>query len=203
MQRLSNPLPLFIDSRGALLDAGYIYVGEASEDPEISPIDLFLDSALTVPIAQPLRTLGGFIVSGANAVFVYMAEGDYSVTVRDANEQLVSYVPNAALAAEGGGTPSYQPLDSDLTAIAALTTTAYGRSLLTLANQAALQAAVGLPAALSQSGGTVSGNIVRSGGGAHLYHTDAAFTGGRVFVRGPSDPDPTSQPGDILLRTAS
>lgn len=36
-----------------------------------------------------------------------------------------------------------QPLDSDLTAIAALTTTAYGRSLLALANQAALQSEAG------------------------------------------------------------
>lgn len=34
----------------------------------------------------------------------------------------------------------FQPLDADLTAIAALTTTAYGRALLTLANQAALVA---------------------------------------------------------------
>jgi len=38
---------------------------------------------------------------------------------------------------------SFQPLDSDLTAIAALTTTTYGRSLLTLANAAALAAEVG------------------------------------------------------------
>lgn len=37
---------------------------------------------------------------------------------------------------------TYQPLDSDLTAIAALTTTSYGRGLLELANQAALQTAV-------------------------------------------------------------
>lgn len=37
---------------------------------------------------------------------------------------------------------SFQPLDSDLTAIAALTTTAYGRSLLTLANATALAAEV-------------------------------------------------------------
>lgn len=36
----------------------------------------------------------------------------------------------------------YQPVDSDLTAIAALTTTAYGRSLLTLANATALAAEV-------------------------------------------------------------
>jgi hypothetical protein len=35
-----------------------------------------------------------------------------------------------------------QPVDPDLTAIAALATTSYGRNLLTLANQAALQAAV-------------------------------------------------------------
>ncbi len=36
-----------------------------------------------------------------------------------------------------------QPLDADLTAIAALTTTSYGRALLALADQAALQTAVG------------------------------------------------------------
>ena len=36
-----------------------------------------------------------------------------------------------------------QPINSNLTAIAALSTTSYGRSLLTLANQAALQSAVG------------------------------------------------------------
>lgn len=39
------------------------------------------------------------------------------------------------------GDARYQPLDSDLTAIAALATTAFGRSLLTLANAAALAAA--------------------------------------------------------------
>jgi hypothetical protein len=38
------------------------------------------------------------------------------------------------------GTDHFQPLDSDLTALAALTTTAYGRALLELANQGALMA---------------------------------------------------------------
>lgn len=45
----------------------------------------------------------------------------------------------AALDALGGG--GYQPLDSDLTAIALLSTTAYGRSLLELADAAAFKAA--------------------------------------------------------------
>jgi hypothetical protein len=38
----------------------------------------------------------------------------------------------------------YQPLDADLTAIAAIATTAYGRAFLALANQAGLQALLGL-----------------------------------------------------------
>jgi hypothetical protein len=46
----------------------------------------------------------------------------------------------------GGGSGSYQPLDSDLTAIAALSTTSFGRSLLTLANAAALLSTAGAQA---------------------------------------------------------
>jgi hypothetical protein len=45
---------------------------------------------------------------------------------------------DARVTAVGGG--AYQPLDSDLTAIAALSTTSYGRAFLALANQAALMA---------------------------------------------------------------
>lgn len=46
----------------------------------------------------------------------------------------------AALSASG----DFQPIDADLTAIAALATTAYGRALLALADQAALTALIGL-----------------------------------------------------------
>jgi hypothetical protein len=194
MQRLNNPLPLFIDSRGALLDAGYIYVGDPDADPETNPIALFLDQDLTIPIEQPLRTLGGLILDGENAVFVYMAESDYSITIKDANSVLVAYVPSVATAA-----PSYQPLDADLTAIAALATTAYGRALLTLANQAALQAAVGLPAALPLTGGTITGNITRSGAGGHVYFADAALTTPKITVSAASGGNPTSAPGEIWI----
>jgi hypothetical protein len=203
MQRLTNPLPLFIDSRGALLDAGYVYVGVPNGDPELEDdqIDLFLDADLTEPIPQPLRTLGGLIVSDANAVPIFFAEENYSIRVKDANEQLVYYLPSAADAA--AGTPAYQPVDEDLTLIAQQGTSPYGRSLLSLPNQAALQAAVGGPSSLPLTGGTVSGNIVRSGKGVHPYFNDPAMTGGRLFMVGPSDPDPSSLPGDFVLRTTT
>lgn len=46
--------------------------------------------------------------------------------------------------ADLAGIAGYQPLDSDLTAIAALTTTSFGRALLELANSAAGQTAFGV-----------------------------------------------------------
>jgi hypothetical protein len=140
-----NPRPLFLDGRGALLDAGYIYIGEVGTDPEVgaNQLDLFWDKAQTIPAAQPLRTLGGVIMNGSDPGFVYFSEIDFSTTIRDANAQLVDFIPTAF---DLGGA-AYQPLDADLTAIAALATTAYGRAFLTLANQAALQALVGIGAA--------------------------------------------------------
>ena len=51
------------------------------------------------------------------------------------DQDLSSYATSAAVAA------GYQPLDSDLTAIAALTTTSFGRALLALADAAALRTA--------------------------------------------------------------
>lgn len=60
----------------------------------------------------------------------------------------------------GYGITDAQPLDSDLTAIAALTTTTYGRSLLTGADAAATRTTLGLGTLATQSGtfsGTSSG----------------------------------------------
>lgn len=142
MTKLVNPITIFLDGRGLLLDGGYIWVGDAGTDPEIvgNQLDLFYDKALTIPAAQPLRTLGGVIVNGINLGKVYFADADFSMTVRDADSNLVFYEPTAF---DLGGA-SYQPLDADLTAIAALSTTAFGRGFLTLADAAALRALGGL-----------------------------------------------------------
>jgi hypothetical protein len=52
--------------------------------------------------------------------------------------------------------------------------------------------------ALETTGGTVTGNIVRSTKGVHAYFNDAAMTGGRLFMQA-SGADPTSLPGDIVF----
>lgn len=142
MSRLVNPVPIFLDGRGALLDAGFIYIGTAGNDPEIvgNRLNLFWDKALTLPAIQPLRTLGGVIVNGHDLGFVYFAEADFSITTKDTDSDLVAYVKSAF---DLGGA-SYQPLDADLTAIAALATTTFGRGFLALADAAAARAYIGL-----------------------------------------------------------
>lgn len=142
MSKLVNPVPLFLDGRGSLLDGGYIWIGDVGTDPEVlaNQLPIFWDKAETVPAVQPLRTLGGAIVHGLNLGFVYFADADFSITIRDSDLNLVAYLPSAF---DTLGV-SYQPADADLTAIAALATTAFGRSFLVLADATAARALLGL-----------------------------------------------------------
>lgn len=89
MKQISAPLPLFVDRAGDPLDAGYIYVGVANQNPQTNPIPLFWDEAGTQPAAQPLRTAGGRIVNGVTPARVYTASEDYSMNIRDKNNVLV------------------------------------------------------------------------------------------------------------------
>lgn len=59
---------------------------------------------------------------------------------------------------------------------------------------AALTALGAFPAA----GGTVSGNVTRSGNGIHPYFNDAGMTSGKIFIQAVGA-DPTSAAGDIVF----
>lgn len=194
MNKLGNPVPIFLDARGALIDGGKVYVGVANADPEVAPIVTYWDAALTVPAAQPLRTVAGVIVNGGQPGQVFVAEADYSMRLRDNGDSQVFYSPSIY-----ANTDAFQPVDADLTAIAALSTTPFGRNLLTLADQAALVTATGLAASLPLTGGTLTGPVTRQGAGVYAYGADPAMTGMRIFNPLPiGTADPTSQPGDIV-----
>ena len=86
-------------------------------------------------------TLTGYLKGNGTAAFTASAtipNTDISGLGTMAAESTASYLRASEIAA------AYQPLDSDLTAIAALSTTAFGRALLTLADAAAARTALGL-----------------------------------------------------------
>jgi len=88
---------------------------------------------------------------------------------------------------------NYQPLDADLTAIALLSTTAYGRAFLALADEAAFKAAVNLE---------IGVDIPSYASAAKLDAEDQALTGGArvtskslgTITSGTVTPDPGDRP---------
>ncbi len=193
--KIGNPFPLFLNARGQPLDNGKVYIGTSGADPETSPLDTFWDEALSIPAAQPLRTRGGMIVNGASPAQVCVDEDNYSIRTKDSDDTTTSYAASALAT-----TVSFQPLDANLTAIAALSTQAFGRSLLTGADAAAVRSLLSIVSSLPLTGGTVTGAITRGSAGAHIYHGDSALASGKISVIALAASLPSGSDGDIVFR---
>lgn len=116
-----------------------------SDDPRQRRAD-----AHNASLFNELWRLGNLRFNGAGRIQLVLNDADIPATIARDSEV------TAAIAALS---TVYQPLDSDLTAIAALTTTAFGRSLLALADAAALTASIDVFTAL------LKGVVPASGGG--------------------------------------
>ena len=92
LTQLAPPYPIFTDKNGDPLDAGYLYFGTANLNPETNPIQVYYDAALTQPAAQPLRTSNGYVMRNGSPALLY-ANAQFSVTVRNKNNELVIYSP--------------------------------------------------------------------------------------------------------------
>lgn len=91
---IKNPIEQFSSSDGSPLDDGEIRIGSQGNDPE-NPnnyLNLFSDKDLSVALAQPVKTSGGYPVDVNNRkITVYIAEDDYSISIRDRNGVLITY----------------------------------------------------------------------------------------------------------------
>lgn len=198
MQKIGNPIPLFLDARGNLLDAGQIYVGVVNGDPQTSPVTVYWDKNLTQVAAQPLRTIGGRIVNGASPSSVYIAEADYSMRILDSDGAQVDYSPSVFT-----DNTSFQPASDNLTSVSDATLTTFGLSLLSVPDVATLNTELGTGGALPLTGGTVTGDIKRQGNGSFAYITDGSLAGFRVIVTANGAADPTTQSGDLWLEKSA
>jgi hypothetical protein len=85
MLQIASPFQQIFDTDGSPLDNGYLYIGTANANPEVSPISLWWDDAGTIPAAQPIRTQNGYIVRNGTPARVYTSQADYSLTVKNRN----------------------------------------------------------------------------------------------------------------------
>ena len=106
MTEIVAPFAQFFDTSGAPLANGAIYIGIANLDAESNPIAVFWDDALTIPAAQPIRTLNGYPVWNGAPSRLYANVANYSITVRNAQNRLLysaAYVTSATLFSDPNG----------------------------------------------------------------------------------------------------
>jgi hypothetical protein len=77
------PFPVFQDSDGQPLDAGYVWIGQPYLAPQTNPLQVYFDRDLTIPAAQPLRTLNGYISNSGTPAQVYVDSPNFSILVQD------------------------------------------------------------------------------------------------------------------------
>jgi len=93
MAQIIQPLfPFFTDGSGNALDGGYVYFGEANQEPRSNPVSMYWDIALTIPAVQPLRTMGGLIYRQGTPANLY-TDQSVSILVLDSRERLVWSLP--------------------------------------------------------------------------------------------------------------
>lgn len=86
--------PIFTDIDGQPLEDGFVWIGQENLDPQVNPINVYWDSALTIPAAQPIRTLGGYPSNSGTPARLYV-NSDYSIRVMNKNGSVVYSAPAA------------------------------------------------------------------------------------------------------------
>jgi hypothetical protein len=85
---IEPPYPAFAGADGLPLENGYIWIGVVNLNPQVNPIAVYWDSALTIPAVQPIRTLNGYPVYQGTPSRFYTSS-DYSIQVLDSKGSLV------------------------------------------------------------------------------------------------------------------
>jgi hypothetical protein len=86
--------PIFTDIDGQPLEDGFVWIGTANLDPQVNPINVYWDAALTIPAAQPIRTLAGYPANSGTPARLYV-NSDYSIRVMNKNGSVVYSAPAA------------------------------------------------------------------------------------------------------------
>ena len=91
---ITSPYPIFSDINGSPLDAGFVFIGETTRDPESFPIDVYWDEAKTQKAVQPIKTRNGYIVKDGQLAKVFIEQESCSIRTKNRNASVVQTVLN-------------------------------------------------------------------------------------------------------------
>lgn len=95
MLPVEQPFKTYTGLDGKPLNNGYVYIGQVGQDPIAHPVTVFWDAAGTLPAAQPLRTVNGYIVNDASAPANVFYNAAFSELVQDSKLRQVFYAPTS------------------------------------------------------------------------------------------------------------
>jgi hypothetical protein len=75
--------PTYFDANGVPLEDGYINIGISGLEPISNPLAVYWDAALTIPAAQPVRTINGYPSLAGTPAMLYAATNAFSQRVRN------------------------------------------------------------------------------------------------------------------------
>jgi hypothetical protein len=85
MTNITNPFPYFPEAG----TGGFIYIGAANQDARTNPITVYRDEALTLPWAQPIRTVNGYPAYQGAQSNIYTSANIFSMTVLNSRGAVV------------------------------------------------------------------------------------------------------------------
>jgi hypothetical protein len=95
MLPVEQPFKTYTGIDGKPLNNGSVYFGQPGQDPITHPVTVYWDAAGTLPAAQPLRTVNGYIVNDSGAAANPFYDSSYSTSVIDSKGVQVFYAPSS------------------------------------------------------------------------------------------------------------
>ena len=95
MTEIVTPFAQFFDTSGAPLNNGAIFIGTVNLDAQTNPLPVYWDEALTIPAAQPIRTLNGYAVRNGTPARIFCNAASFSMTVQTGTGRTVWAVRDA------------------------------------------------------------------------------------------------------------
>jgi hypothetical protein len=110
------PFPVFAGTDGLPLENGYVWIGVANLNPQVNPIAVYWDAALTILASQPLRTLNGYVSRSGTPAQVYIDGVNFSILVQDSKGSMVYNFPDGSGISSDASGIVYNPAGTEAVA---------------------------------------------------------------------------------------